>query len=339
MKNFDRHTIFRKAYGCLAGVAIGDAMGMPVEMLSPDEIKQIYGFIEDFVRAPSYHPSSILKAGHITDDTEETLLLADILIRYDGEITTEIVADEFVKWAKSRNIFDVHYIGPSTKNALKKILEGKNPAEAGEGNTTSGAAMRVVPVGIVNVGEIEKAAIDAVKASLPTHGDRVALSATAAVACAVAEAMKTKNTIESIVNSAIVGSQIGFNYGRPISAPSIEKRIRTAVSLARRYDDPFRAANQMYHIIGMGLEAAEAIPSAFGIFVAAEGDPMQAILVAINTGGDADTIAAISGALGGAWKGIESIDLSKLKRVEETNCLDIKKVVEKLADIAYAHRV
>ena len=110
---FDKTLLFNKAYGCLASVAIGDAMGMPVEMLRPDEIKRIYGFIRDFVCAPSYHPSFILKAGQVTDDTEETLLLADILIRYKGEITTETVAEEFAKWARNRNIFDAHLANSS----------------------------------------------------------------------------------------------------------------------------------------------------------------------------------------------------------------------------------
>ena len=41
--------LFDKIKGCLYGGAIGDALGAPAEWHYPDEIKERYGFITDFV--------------------------------------------------------------------------------------------------------------------------------------------------------------------------------------------------------------------------------------------------------------------------------------------------
>lgn len=60
------------------------------------------------------------------------------------------------------------------------------------------------------------------------------------------------------------------------------------------------------HRIGAGLHVAEAIPSAFGIFAAYNGDAMGSIIGAVNVGYDTDTVATMSGALAGALNGADS---------------------------------
>ena len=69
-----------RATGMLAGVAIGDALGMPSEFLTPAHIQDWYGHIGAFVPPHPTHPHHRLPAGSVTDDTDHTLLLADLLL-------------------------------------------------------------------------------------------------------------------------------------------------------------------------------------------------------------------------------------------------------------------
>ncbi len=70
-----------RAMGALIGGAIGDALGMPTQLLSPARIAELYGHVEDFVAPVADHPvSKGLAAGTITDDTEQALLLGRILV-------------------------------------------------------------------------------------------------------------------------------------------------------------------------------------------------------------------------------------------------------------------
>ncbi|RLG46164.1 MAG: hypothetical protein DRN92_05785 [Thermoproteota archaeon] len=325
--------IYEKALGSLAALAIGDAMGMPVEMLSWEEINEIFVVVESFERPPSWHINSSFPPGKVTDDTELSLLLARTLIRTNGNMRADDFAEELRRWAKS-GALSLTYIGPATKEALKKLMNGIPPRESGGRGSTCGAAIRVSPVGIVNACNFEAAALMAVESSLPTHGGRPAISGASAIASAVAEAMKEDSTITSIVNAAILGSKIGERFGRPVPSPSVWKRIELAAKISRQVDDPKRAAFEIRDIIGTGMQTAEAVPAAIGIFAASKGDPMEAIHLAVNLGGDTDSVASMAGAISGAWKGIQAIDKEMLRTVEEVNGLNLEELAMKLAKIA-----
>ncbi len=309
-------------------------MGMPVEMLPPDEIRSLYGRVRGFVRAPNFHPHHVLEPGTVTDDTEQTLFVVKLLVEKRAPLSAEDFASALVEWAKRDNLLEKHYFGPSTRQAVQKLMEGVPAREAGGVNTTCGAAMRASPIGIANACKPKNAAEEAAEISLPTHGSRVATSAASAVAAAVAEAVKRDSTIDLIVEAAVLGATIGFSKGRPVSAPSVAKRIRLAVDLARRISDPEKAAEEIYDLVGTGIESAEAVPAAFGMLVAGEGQPMRVIELAVNAGGDTDTVASIAGAIAGAWRGIGAFDAKMVEEVERLNRLGLREASEELAKVA-----
>ncbi len=77
-----QYKLLDRVHGCLAGVAVGDAMGMPASAFQPHEIVERYGRIEKLLDAPPGHPyHDGLKAGHITDDTELTMLVVEMLLQ------------------------------------------------------------------------------------------------------------------------------------------------------------------------------------------------------------------------------------------------------------------
>ena len=69
-----------KSVGCLVGLAIGDALGMPTEGIGKTLLKELYGGAVQGYENPSPHyPNSHLKAGQWTDDTRQAIALAKSL--------------------------------------------------------------------------------------------------------------------------------------------------------------------------------------------------------------------------------------------------------------------
>ena len=140
-----------RAMGALIGGALGDALGMPTQLLSPARIGALYGHVEDFVAPSADHPvSKGLPAGAITDDTEQALLLGRILVESGDSFDHARWVNALLDWerdVKARGSYDL--LGPSTKRAIDAINDGVPPEDAGRGGDTNGAAMRIAPVGIM----------------------------------------------------------------------------------------------------------------------------------------------------------------------------------------------
>ena len=323
---------FAKAHGCLAGLALGDALGCPTEFLTPDQIVSEYGWVEGLVAAPSWHPHSALPIGRVTDDTEQALALAGVYLR-DGCMTAEASAQALLEWADAQGEYLELYLGPSTRKALEALRGGADPRQSGGAGKTIGAAMRVPPVGIVRAGDLDGALADAVEASLPTHGTTLALSGAAAVACAVAVAMGEDADLQEVLEAGMEGAVRGRAFGTWAWTPPLEKRIELALRLVRQADSETAALRALYDYVGVDLTVAESIPTAFGLVALAEGEPMRAVRFAANVGGDTDTIGAIAGAICGALRGINAVDEVLLAEVERVNDLDLATVAQGLIQV------
>ncbi len=315
-----------RAAGCLAGVALGDALGRATEFMTRQEIRERFGWLREFAAPRSEHPGSGDPLGAITDDTEQTLLIARVLASGDA-LTPERVAAAFVEWAKKGSS---PYLGPSTRKALAQLLEGASPYETGRQGTTNGAAMRVAPIGIIHRGDLDGAVRDAAAASIPTHNTHNAIQGAAAVACAVAAAMAEHTTVDRIVQAAQEGARTGRSLGGWSWATPLEKRIELAVQLVRQAPTFEQALESLYDFVGAGLDPAESVASAIGVVAAASGDPTKAILGGVNIGGDTDTIAAMAGGICGAWHGIDALDAGWVQQVEQVNRLNFRALAQDL---------
>jgi len=328
---------YSKAWGCLAGLALGDALGMPTEFLTPEQIVAEYGSVETLVPAPRWHPHAVFPPGRVTDDTEQALALAQVYLR-EGCMNADAAARAILDWAAAQIGHLERYLGPSTRRALDLLSTGTSPRESGHGGKTNGAAMRIAPVGIVNGGDLDRALQDTVEASLPTHGTTLAISGAAAVAFAIASAMDRAATLDSVLEAAMEGAIRGRQHGNWTWTPPIEKRIELALQFVRQAENEAKALQSLYEIIGVDLTVPESIPTSFGLVALAEGDPMQAIRYAANLGGDTDTIGAVAGAICGALRGIQSMDRAMLAKVEEVNSLHLEIVALQLAAVGKIRR-
>src|SRR3984885_10688449 len=140
-----------RAAGARYGLAVGDALAIPPGSLPRREIVARYGpLLEEFEPgAPDQPLAPGLPAGTVTDDTEQALLLAHLIISGKGEIDEEDFARQLLAWEQDmRARGSLSLLGPSTKRALSALLAGTPLTETGRDGTTNGAAMRVTPVGV-----------------------------------------------------------------------------------------------------------------------------------------------------------------------------------------------
>ncbi len=318
--------------GCLLGLAIGDALGMPSSFLPPQEIQRIYGKIIGFEEPlPDHIYHAGYKAGQVTDDTEQTLFVAEALLE-SKKVDSENIARYLLKWYEMVGGAESNAVGPSTKAALERISRGENLELAGRRGDTNGAAMRISPVGILHSAiqsRITRIVKDVYRVCLPTHGSNLAVSGASALACGIAAALQ-KKTIAEIITATVEGAQMGYKHGFPVIGPSIARRIHLGIEIVNSSSNLEDASDQIYHTIGAGVAIAESVPAAIALFYASEGDPIAGMLAAANMGGDTDTVASMTGALAGACTGSSVFPDDWVNTIEEVNQLDLRTRSQKL---------
>jgi ADP-ribosylglycohydrolase len=137
VSKLDREKLKYKAMGALWGGAIGDVMGLPVECKSPHTIRQLFGFVDEFVdnRHHNYKEVARRAKGTMSDDTQLPRAMMDSLIRRSGydldDIRQAHVEAYEGKWGKPVGW------GKTTRQACEKIKEGHTlsyiPEAAGNG--------------------------------------------------------------------------------------------------------------------------------------------------------------------------------------------------------------
>jgi ADP-ribosylglycohydrolase len=330
-----------RALSALQGLAIGDALGMPYQLLPRAEIVALIGepIVSGFRAASAEHPIAAgLPAGSITDDTEQALLVAQLLIEGDGSIAPTALAAALVRWEENMRRRGSHdLLGPSTTRAVQAVLRGEPVETAGRFGTTNGAAMRVTPVGIATpVTDLERLVTAVADSCSVTHSTSLALAAASAVAAAVSAGIAGADIAEA-TRVAIDAAALARDRGHFVAGGDVAARIAWAVELAQTHAaDPVGALDRIALLVGTSLAAQESVPAAFAVLALHADDPWQAVRAAASLGGDADTIAAIAGAIAGAVHGVVAWPADAVATVERVNDLDLGSAVDAL--LALRHR-
>lgn len=304
-------TAINRALGALIGGALGDAMGMPTQLLSPAEIKADYGFVDGFVDPAPEHPvSKGLVAGTITDDTEQTLLLASVLLKSGRGFDHHAWVNALIAWEediKARGGYDL--LGPSTKRAIDAINASTPPEEAGRHGETNGAAMRIAPVGIlVPPGDTLIARV--AETCRATHNTTIAISSASAVATVISHGIDGAGWREAI-SHAVAAARAGERQGHWVPGGTIAARITWALDMVEGCSVE-EGISRVFDRLGTGVISQESVPAAFAVLKLAEGDAWKAAVIAANLGGDTDTIGAISGSMAGACAGYDSLPTDRI---------------------------
>lgn len=325
---------FSRAYGALAGLALGDALGMPTQAMSPQQIQTVYGHVTGLVDGDKTQPYAPgMAAGSVTDDTEQALLIASLLLKGHGS-GLNLDAGEFshalLAWEDSmieRGSLDL--LGPSTKAALERVRAGENPLRVGGEGTTNGAAMRVTPIGIAASTSDRQLFADAVWSSCQvTHATRQGFQSAALVAAAVSLGIDAGAAdVTDLLWKAVAFVRSLPERGAWSPEPDVVTATHRALKLAAKPASS-SSLEWLAEQIGTAVASAQAIPMAFAL-LARDPSP-RALLEAANLGGDTDTIGAIAGAILGASLGVEVFEGYGLAQVEQVSQLDLPSVATDL---------
>ncbi|GAA1003693.1 ADP-ribosylglycohydrolase family protein [Streptomyces thermogriseus] len=276
-----------RARGALLGLAVGDALGAPAENLKPSEIRARWGRITGYV---AEHPAG-------TDDTEYAVFSGLLLARYGSALTPAHVEAAWHEHIAGHAEGSFRGAGFSERGTLENLRRGlAAPVSAQHRHAWSdGLAMRAAPFGVFAAGRpAEAARLVAIDGSVSHEGEGI--HGGRAVAAGVAAAMAGALAV------AVPAAALAVVPDDSWTARS----LRRATAAARRGERAVRSAVVVAGYPWSDL-APEAVALAFGAYAAADGDFREAVLTAVNMGRDADTTAAVAGALAGATQGVSAV--------------------------------
>ncbi|WP_328678859.1 ADP-ribosylglycohydrolase family protein [Streptomyces sp. NBC_00322] len=283
-----------RACGALLGLAVGDALGAPAENMRPSEIRRRWGRIEGFV---SDDPAG-------TDDTEYAIFSGLLLARHGSALTVAHVENAWHHWIADLDEGPFRGAGFSERGTLENLRRGlAAPISAQHRHAWSdGLAMRAAPFGVFAAGHpAEAARLVAIDGCVSHDGEGI--YGGQAVAAGVAAAMAGGGP------ASVIGAALSVV---PMDSWTARSLRRAVVAAQRTHADTLAMERSVRSAVVIGGYpwtdlAPEAVGLAFGAFAAARGDFRTSVLTAVNMGRDADTTAAVAGALAGALSGASAI--------------------------------
>ena len=294
--------LYNKVYGCLIGGLIGDAMGAPVEGWHYKNIIEKHGEISDF-------------DGDGTDDSAIKMILCDAIINNGGYVTADEFAESFLA-EKNRKFYNLFYT--PVRNMFHKIEDKLElPVYAGMGNQqSSSSAMAISPMGIINAGNPRQAALETYDVAGLIHAGSSTFCRDAAcvIAAAVAEAMNPDSTVDSVLGASV-------SYLHKISSREIIGYINTVMDLAKSLNNYEKFREKFYenHLQSLICDSRETVPCVLALFWLSDGNPEKAIIYGANFGRDSDTVATMTGALAGAFKGVDGLRNEWVEKIKKNN--------------------
>jgi ADP-ribosyl-[dinitrogen reductase] hydrolase len=265
-------TVLDKAQGCFIGLAIGDALGAPVEFSAPGTFKPVTGYRSGGVFN--------LEAGQYTDDSSMALCLADSLLSCGKQDLTDQM-ERYVRWyLKGENsstgvCFD---IGDGTRRALDRFILRRDPLAGAKDAEGNGSIMRLAPVALRFWFDRNYAKMRGEASAQTTHGSEVAIDCTGYMA-------------------KILSIMIQGGGKREVLNASDGHHERLTEMLGGDWVNRKVTGN------GHVLDTLEAALWAFHTT-----DSFQdCVLRAVNLGDDADTVGAVAGQIAGAFYGLSGI--------------------------------
>jgi len=284
-----------RARGGLLGLACGDALGRPIEFKSASAISAEHGRLTEMIGHGTWNQP----AGTITDDTAQALCIARSLVEQQG-FDPEDVAERFVEWYDS-GPFD---IGMMTTKALRELKHGTAWDKAGrevwerspEGqNAGNGSVMRCAPLSIPYANDWEQLVTVSWQSSQITHADP-----RCEYGCAILNL-----TIAGLLTDAETPLQDALDY---VDENAPDELMAALAPIAQRDSpDTLETSGYVVHSLQTALHDGLNATSA-----------EEAIVTAVNRGGDTDTIGAIAGAVAGARFGESELPSRWLSAIDET---------------------
>lgn len=321
--------LYLRIRGVLIGGAYGDAMGMPTEFWTQKFIKAKFpqGVEKLLPSQADDFFGRTMKAGEITDDTINTMIIANMIVENYGVINTESYINQLINW-KNESPVAALVCGPSTLKALEAIEQGVSWEVTGKFGTTNGAAMKISPIGLLSDYRNPEHLIDNVSMICkPSHHTSIAIQGASIIAGIVSYVVSGKQDMEEMWNLAEQISLKAANRGFQLPSASLIARMKLAKKMIRGCTKT-EAMNNLYEVIGTGFETIETIPSVLAVVELSKGDPEASAKISASLGGDTDTIGALSTAICGGIN--PNFSDSLVQELETTNNLHFDELSRQL---------
>ena len=283
-----------RARAAFIGLAVGDALGAPVEFMTAAEIVAEYGLLKEIVGGGWLR----LKPGQVTDDTAMALCIARAVVK-SGRWSLTAIADNFAAWLKSRPVD----VGDTCRRGIRNyMLKGTLETPYNQWDAGNGALMRMLPAALFTLGD-----------------DRLMAD------CVVAQARITHNHPLSDGACVIMGKLLH------LALLGVSKnRLRSELELLFAGFEKFRF--HAYKGLSTGYVVDTMQTVLYNFFRGQNFE--ECLVDTVNRGGDADTAGAIVGALAGAYYDLEGIPKRWLKRMDRSVIAEVDRLAVQLIDLS-----
>lgn len=350
-----------KAKGVLVGLAAADALGALVEFI-PLRLQERLPIIRDFtpplhlenhintadneiiLNSLQHYIDYMVLPGLYTDDTQQTILLAASLINNKG-VNQKDIANLFVKGAQVSGAADFgifRHAGPGFKETVKNLMSYKPLNVSGAISAGNGAAMRISPIGIFYRNDIEKLLTATIEVSMITHRDIRGIAAAGLVSYTIAY-LFDKSPDNFDINHFIYNlklfvkeleSVIVANYSSIQYDLLIKHQVSDSIDVIADinnvdYEIAIKKLDKLARETSRSNNCGHNSPFALGsvlfslyLFINQGLDWEKAVITAVNSGGDTDTIAAILSSMCGALHNYNNIPSNWTKSIFNLDVLE-----------------
>ncbi|MFO1512381.1 MAG: ADP-ribosylglycohydrolase family protein [Verrucomicrobiota bacterium] len=275
--------------GVLLGTAVGDALGLPAENLSPEKIRKRW--------QGEWRMRLLFGRGMISDDTEHTLMVAQALLAHPDEAAAfqRALAWKFRWWFAGLP----GGVGLATAKACIRLWIGFPPSRSAVTSAGSGPAMRSGMIGAYFADDAERRREFVFASSRLTHRGWQTETAALAVAECVALAVRTP--------ASSLGVRVLERLRRlseETEWQAILTRVESGLAANLSVSEFVQTLGLTGGVTGYSLHV---VPVAIYAWLRHPADFRTALISALECGGDTDTVGAILGAIIGASVGKRGI--------------------------------
>jgi len=289
--------------GCMLGLAIGDAMGAPVEFMKRGTFEPVTGYRSG--------GKFRLNAGEWTDDTAMALCLAQSLIDSNGFNPIDQL-DKYLKWIDTGYMSCTGKMVGLGKTCWRSLVRYRRTGQPytdvkSEKFSGNGSLMRLAPICIYYANNMDLAVHYAALSSKTTHGSPIAVD------CCRYFAYVILKLVHGFEKDALFSDSFVSDVYQYFADEPLHEALNSIIQCEyiSKGVDEIQSSGYVIHSL-------EAVLWSFYHTNTLE----EAILKSVNLGDDADTVGAITGQLVGAYYGVDGIPyewingLSHLDRIE-----------------------